>query len=1077
MSDWLGTVDKRILVVDFDGEDLGALRRALEAEGLVAIAAQATSEVLERWGESHIDAVLLAVDVRNERHREVVSAVRSFPGGQIPILFFGGAEDAAPIRAPSEALSHGGDYFFRLPCDLAYLAGRARTWAQRGTRGPEPALTQAPPPTREAPELEGFRKSLAGVHLPALDRLRASGHESNEDWAWVDELDEAQPLDATGGLGLDRPISFDAYGDPVPLEEVVSGPAFVAGEARGEEAREGAGVGDDEQAALLSGMAAQPDPLEELRIEEVDESEVVSEIGDDVIPSYGPRNGAATFARIKVGGGKEGEGPTLSPPMWNQVGDVSDASPAELIAKLPVAEPLDETLFMDVEGLPEAPRDLGDEPLERGFEPMREASERKGTASPRSVSFPKIDPETSPVVSPRRVSKSGNRISNDTLAALKALLEGGSPREPPADAGTAPPASGGDFAAEEPTMGLAAADREALVQSVSEAAQSDLRPEEERDPPGVYDFETDEPTLNLEIPSPSVLPVAPIGEDEDTQELLYAPLVAASGGGDFPPGALGIVEQSEAQRQRGAIDEACAGYALAAQIYIDHSLWNAAKSLYKQILRLMPDHPFAAERLAGFDAIPVAPGLSDEIVLEFVEDLPVASVELSEPPAALIGLSEERNLDFEQPSAQELLLGRLSPSGLQPSQGRLETASDVVQLFLRARAQRCTGILHFEGLAALFVAHGVPAGLVGEQVIPSFLRLLADIGRIGESRAQELARAPHQSPRALARRLTDRCVIDVEEEILLPTRHLEDHLIRCLQHRGTWYFEANTAGMNADDLVPRVGDLRDWLVELLPRATAESELRAVLALGRDTIRIVPGTEHFVGNVDAPVSNLLEGRRGLSEAARLAGVPAVRAFAWALVWLQEGLAERVLRPASGLAHISELPAAQPKTNPSAAWPSNFRLERTRASSKENPRSTPSEFVLDTSIESVGGTDSPGSMTTEETAFMAPTTSAEAAPLASAKEGLLASLESEARVRAMAEMVRTHDYFGILDIDASATRKAIDDAHQRMRNLVPEDVGDDLESMVQEVLRSVDEARDVLIIPELRAAYEHHLEPRL
>jgi DnaJ-class molecular chaperone len=63
-----------------------------------------------------------------------------------------------------------------------------------------------------------------------------------------------------------------------------------------------------------------------------------------------------------------------------------------------------------------------------------------------------------------------------------------------------------------------------------------------------------------------------------------------------------------------------------------------------------------------------------------------------------------------------------------------------------------------------------------------------------------------------------------------------------------------------------------------------------------------------------------------------------------------------------------------------------------------------------------------------------------------------------------------------VDPSASGQTIDDAHRRMRSLVPDEVSAELEAMAREVLRSVDEARDILMIPELRAAYEQHLGPR-
>jgi len=76
------------------------------------------------------------------------------------------------------------------------------------------------------------------------------------------------------------------------------------------------------------------------------------------------------------------------------------------------------------------------------------------------------------------------------------------------------------------------------------------------------------------------------------------------------------------------------------------------------------------------------------------------------------------------------------------------------------------------------------------------------------------------------------------------------------------------------------------------------------------------------------------------------------------------------------------------------------------------------------------------------------------------------------------VRTSDYFTILGVDPSAAPDAIAAAHRRLRrNLRAEDFqkNPELYGLAREVLRSIDEAWDVLSVPELRAAYQQHLKP--
>ena len=74
-----------------------------------------------------------------------------------------------------------------------------------------------------------------------------------------------------------------------------------------------------------------------------------------------------------------------------------------------------------------------------------------------------------------------------------------------------------------------------------------------------------------------------------------------------------------------------------------------------------------------------------------------------------------------------------------------------------------------------------------------------------------------------------------------------------------------------------------------------------------------------------------------------------------------------------------------------------------------------------------------------------------------------------------MVRTSDYFAMLGVDAAASSRDVAQAHQRLRSLVPAEVERDPSARLlsREIVRSLDQARDVLTVPELRAAYLRHL----
>jgi hypothetical protein len=92
--------------------------------------------------------------------------------------------------------------------------------------------------------------------------------------------------------------------------------------------------------------------------------------------------------------------------------------------------------------------------------------------------------------------------------------------------------------------------------------------------------------------------------------------------------------------------------------------------------------------------------------------------------------------------------------------------------------------------------------------------------------------------------------------------------------------------------------------------------------------------------------------------------------------------------------------------------------------------------------------------------------------------LAELEETKRLKALAELVRTSDYFTILGVDASATKADIDEAHHHLRTMIQVQAFEadaTLLALAREVIRSLDEARDVLKVPELRTAYQRHLKP--
>ena len=196
--------------------------------------------------------------------------------------------------------------------------------------------------------------------------------------------------------------------------------------------------------------------------------------------------------------------------------------------------------------------------------------------------------------------------------------------------------------------------------------------------------------------------------------------------------------------------------------------------------------------------------------------------------------------------------------------------------------------------------------------------------------------------------------------------------------------------------------------------------------------------------DARLLALLDGQHGLAQAASLAGAPAERAAALALVFVAFGQA-----------------ASIPGANSTEPWP-EWRTSRGSPASPGAAEPWPERRT------SSGSPAAPGS---SDFARLAPTRPARRPHAA------LLTLAPAVRLRALAELVRTSDYFTILGVDTRATKAAVDEAHHQLRGLI--DVEDyardpDLLRLAREVIRSLDEARDVLRVPELRSAYQLHLD---
>ena len=161
----------RVLVVDGDEAAVEALEAALRQAHLEPISALDAVTAVKLFDELGPAVVLIGVQAHGLDAKALARTLRA-RSAQVPLLFMGRGAADDPIRAPSEALDAGGDYYFRLPTDLGYLAGRVRGWAYTGAA--EPGL-----PDNRHEELYALSAELDGdLDLEGLNE-NASEHPEN----------------------------------------------------------------------------------------------------------------------------------------------------------------------------------------------------------------------------------------------------------------------------------------------------------------------------------------------------------------------------------------------------------------------------------------------------------------------------------------------------------------------------------------------------------------------------------------------------------------------------------------------------------------------------------------------------------------------------------------------------------------------------------------------------------------------------------------------------------------------------------------------------------------------------------
>lgn len=203
------SVRRRILIVDDDGA-AKELDSALERAGLETLRVFAPRHLEQVVGRDRPGAIL--VPALRPDAVQWVNRIRALEGGrELPVLMYGFGAAQDRVSTPGDALEAGADYFFKLPTDMDYLAGRVAAWTESPPSVPPPSEVPTGSFTLEALEEDRDRPGDDGLPLLGALRGEAPGDES---WSWVQVAPESHPLPEPGPIpGADTAVD---EGPPIP---------------------------------------------------------------------------------------------------------------------------------------------------------------------------------------------------------------------------------------------------------------------------------------------------------------------------------------------------------------------------------------------------------------------------------------------------------------------------------------------------------------------------------------------------------------------------------------------------------------------------------------------------------------------------------------------------------------------------------------------------------------------------------------------------------------------------------------------------------------------------------------------
>lgn len=1141
---------KRILVVASDEATIDGLGAALENIGLEPVALRDRAGIVARFEQLHPAAVVMSVGRGPVDPFDVIAAIRATErGAVVPLLLMGSADPGEVISSPSEALEAGADYYFRLPTDLDYLAGRVAGWVgETHSTRPRPAQSQGvvgSPRYVEAREglsqdldLEAFhlgdfdQEAVTEHGLPTLDLLREVearriADSQNHDAAIPSEAmgdDVHEDEEPTKGI-FDLPDELPMAEPRAPSRQVELALQLVReGERHRREGNKSDAI-DAYWAAseiyILDEREAEAIALYKLILYLDPTRYVVARHGAEIALAAGRRKDALDMYRHTARALEESGRLDEATQVLREMVHLSPSEPT-LVLRLAAIESrsrktaaprgpslgtwgveLDAQLEAHLEGsLPSL--DVVSAELAASFDALGTAAldeEVTGEAhSTREVSPDEIEPS---VEGERRMSlaDADALIAPDTLEismvnrgeldpSLSALDTVPSQRPPrrPSDTRPQAPAIIRAPAKSEPDEGrralLEAArqidwERATRARAIEEAGTVEIR----RDPAERSPTQTD--------PIPPRLPPAraatmPEGEpraprDAESPWRLHERPAAAPAPTpsppDHPPGTAphassGLASGPEQPRgeppppddprSETALPRAATprnrssrpapapredGARLGAPIARDPTTSKSRRPapgssdgtgdlvVDSAAPRRPPTSSGGGTGDLPLDApktrrpAPAAPEGTGDLVVEAKPGRPVVlageSLDLTPEttgakrrPAPITG-EISQDLPYETGDLERKHRrprpepSRITFAPLVPNHGKIERLFDALIVFSLASTQRVTGMLKMQGDEGLVFFEGHPAARRGTT---SHHRLAHILDRAGVALDALVDDAQPLRAVEAMRAVTDAGLVEDDVAQAILHRHLEDGVLAALAYRGPWRFlQNNDVDITTTEIVKNRDDVIAQLVELLPQMAPPLELASHLGGTRARVRLEDVPDCGLAARDVRFCSWLDGTKPLDVAATLGGLTMERAAAIALVLVAFGHGTSSGQPAA-----SEPPAPAPSPEP--------------------PEQTP--------------------------------------PQGRVPHAALAALEPRERLRALAELVRTSDYFTILGVDASATKLQIDEAHHHLRRMIEVEAFEQepaLRAMAREVARSLDEARDVLKVPQLRAAYQRHLKP--